>query len=456
MLYSLTIKNDFKPLLKLAIPLILTGILQSSLNFIENIFLAHLGEHALAAGALVGWLFATLIVVLFGTFSSVNILIAHKVGAKDILGISQVLRDGFLLAILLVVPTFILFWNMAPIFLLFGQKSELVELAKLYLHGLAWGLLPKFILIVLFEFIIGLGHTRVTMICVMLSLPLYIFFSYVLIFGKFGFPQLAIAGAGWGMTAGDWLTSFALCLYVFFSKHYRSYILAAFNFNKPFHLWELMHLGLPMGFMYCIEVGFFFAMTLMMGLIGVQYLAANQITMQYLGPLMGIIFCIAQAITVRMGHEIGANQIAAAERASYAGVLLAGIFMLIVAFFYWLVPEKLIAVDFNLSDPNYAATINIAKQFLFIAAFFQNFEAIRIALFGALRGLKDTRFTLFVSIISFWCIALPVGYVLSTWLKIGGNGFWVGMVIGVLFSVVVLYRRFRWKIGMLLENIKIR
>jgi len=203
-LQSLSSKNDFSPLLKLAIPLVITGVIQSSVGFLQTIFLARLGESTLAAGALVSLLFFALIVLYFGTFSSVNILIAHKYGANDHRGISLVLRDGLILAIALTISTFLLLWNMSPIFLLFGQKKELVGLANLYLHGLAWGLLPKFILIVLFEFIIGLGHARTSMIFTMISIPLYIFFSYVLILGKFGFPELAIAGAGWGMSIGDW------------------------------------------------------------------------------------------------------------------------------------------------------------------------------------------------------------------------------------------------------------
>lgn len=443
---TLSVKEDFKPLLKLAIPLVLTGIVQSSVGFFETIFLARLGEQILAAGALVTTLFFTLIVILFGTFSSVNILIAHKQGANDVSGISLVLRDGLLLAILLAIPAFLLFWTIAPIFLLFGQKPELVALANLYLHGLAWGLLPKFILIVLEELIIGLGHSRVILKINLLSIPLYIFFSFVLIFGKLGFPKLGIAGAGWGMTLGDWLTTISLCCYLLLNKKYQPYVQPIFKFSNPIYLGEIIQLGLPMGLMYFLEVGFFFAMTILIGIISIQALAANQIAMQFLGPLMGIIFCIAQAITVRMGHKLGANQAAAAERAAYAGIILSTSFMLMLAVIYWTIPEMLIAVDFNLNNPNNLETIRIAKQFFFIAAFFQIFESIRIALFGSLRGLKDTKFSLFTSAIGFWCISLPIGYLLSIHFKMGGDGFWWAMILGAACSTFLLFLRFKHKI----------
>ena len=97
-------------------------------------------------------------------------------------------------------------------------------------------------------------------------------------------------------------------------------------------------------------------------------------------------------------------------------------------------------------DPKFFETVHLASEFLFIAAFFQILESSRIALFGALRALKDTHFTLLASIISFWCIALPVGYLLATYFHLGGNGLWYGMVMGAAFSVLLLYWRFKLKI----------
>jgi len=230
----LSLKNDFSPLLKLAIPLVLTGMMQSSMNFFENIFLARLGPHTLAAGALVAWLFATLIVILFGIFSSINVLISHKHGENDVIGISQVLRDGVALALVLTLPTFFLFWKISPLFLLLGQSPEIVELATAYLHALAWGLLPQLLFIVLFEALLGLGHARTITIFTLLVIPFYIFFSYAFIFGKFGLPALGIAGAGWGMTVGNWIATLFLIFYLSVNRHYSCYLSSLFRYTRLF------------------------------------------------------------------------------------------------------------------------------------------------------------------------------------------------------------------------------
>lgn len=440
------LKNDLYPLLKLAVPLALTGIVGASTGFFETMFLAKLGTNILAAGALVSWLYGTFAVILYGTLGSINILVSHKHGANDQVGISLVARDGLLLSLLMSIPAFFLFWNISPIFLIFGQNPSVVLLAKSYLHALAWGLLPNFISIAIFEFIIGLGHARIIMYFTVFGVSLVIFFSYAFIFGAFGFPALGIAGAGWGMTTSYWIIAIVMSVFVLTYKDYKHYFRLIINKNKPSYLWELLKVGFPIGAMYCFEVGFFFALTLVMGSLGSQLLAANQIVMQYLCMLMSIIFSIAQAITVRMGHLLGAKDVNLAKRAGYTGIMLSAILMGIIAIVFWTFPSLLISVDLDLHSSSNANIINEIKILFAVSALFQIIEATRISLFGALRALKDTNFTLLASIISFWGIALPIGYTLATYFQLGGIGLWWGMVLGATCSVLLLYWRFKSKI----------
>ncbi|STX29693.1 MATE efflux family protein [Legionella beliardensis] len=439
--------RDVHSLLKLAIPLAATGLIQSGVFFFETLFLARLGSDTLAAGALVSWLFGTFVVIVVGLLSSINVLVAHKFGAKDYEGITYVVRDGFWLALILVIPSFLLFWNMGHIFLWLGQEPTIAKLSSSYLHALTFGILPNFIIIGLLEMITGLGQAKLILKFSIISVSLTIFFSFALIFGKFGLPALSIAGAGWGLTISNWLTVLIIIAYLATSRKNRFYFKHLLTLSKPFYLVELIKIGAPMGFMYCVEVGFFFVLTLIMGLFSSHVLAANQVALQYLGALMSIIFCIAQAITVRMGHLLGAKNVKAAEQAAYIGIFISMIVMLSIALVYWLFPNLLIAADFDLYAAENQVIIHYAAQFLALAAIFQLLDAIRIALFGALRTLRDTRFTLLVSILSFWVIALPLGYILATHFKLGGPGLWWGMIVGAGSSCLLLYYRFRVKIN---------
>lgn len=435
-------KNNLSPLLKLMLPLVLTGLLQSAVWFFETLFLSHVSPEILAAGALVSWSFGTVIVILYGTLSAINILVANKYGAQDEAGILLVVRDGFWLAILLAIPIFLLFWNMSPLFLLLGQSSAIVLLAKTYLHAMAWGILPNVIMIALFEVFMGLGHARLILVFNVLSVSLTIFFSFALIFGKFGLPLLGIAGAGWGITISNWITVLTIGGYALSNRYYQRYFQFLFDFTQSSYLKELFYIGVPIGLMYSVEVAFFLVLTLAMGSYGSVVMAANQVALQYLGTLMGVIFSIAQAITVRLGHLLGAGDKVSAKKSAYLGVFISLLFMLLVAIGYWCFPAALVSIDFDVNNPKNTTLVHFATQFLMVSAVFQIFEAIRISLFGALRALKDTSFTFFISLFSFWGVALPLGYFMSTRLALGGVGFWWGMVVAASFSVLLLLWRF--------------
>lgn len=439
-------KYHFQSLFQLAFPLILTGLLQSSIYFFITMFLAHLDQDALAAGSLVAWLFGTFNVIVIGVLNAINILIAHRHGAHDAHGVSLVFRDGFWLACILAIPSSFFFWHITPLLLYLGQNETLVKLAESYLYALTWGLLANFITVALMELVIGLGKTRVVLFFSALNVFFNIFFSFALIFGNFGLPALGVAGAGWGSTISFWITGLFFSWYVFRNKQLKSFTHLLFTRIRPFYFYELIKIGAPLGIMYCVEIGFFFVLILIMGSMGNQLLAANQITLQYLCLLTTVIFSIAQAITVRMSNLLGKGDCLNAKNIGYIGILSSFIFMFGAALIYWFCPKLLISIDFDIHAPENQEILNFAIQLLAVSAVFQIFESIRIALFGALRALKDTRYTLVISVISFWGIALPTGYFLSISLQWGGTGLWWGMSLGAIISVLLLYWRFNSKL----------
>lgn len=162
--------------------------------------------------------------------------------------------------------------------------------------------------------------------------------------------------------------------------------------------------------------------------------------------MMSVIFSIAQAITVRMGHLLGAKDVNSAKRTSYTGTILSATFMGTIAIAFWTFPSLLISVDIDVNNPINANIIGEIKILFAVSALFQIIEATRISLFGALRGLKDTNLPLLISIISFWGVALPIGYLFATYFQLGGVGLWWGMVLGASSSVVLSYWRFKSKI----------
>lgn len=431
-------KNDYLPLLRLVIPLIFAGMIGGLVYFFLSLFLSKLGSETLAAGSLVSWLYSILVVISFGILGAINILISHLFGQKRLESIVQVVRDALLLSLLLSVPAFILFWNMDTIFIYLGQSLSVVKLALPFLHALAFAFVPYFIFTALIESLIGLGHTRAVIFFTFLTVSLSIYFSYLLIFGSTYIPQLGISGAGWGIALSYTVTLGFLILYLFLNQTYTRYFLAIFNLKSCKYLSELFKIGIPLGLMYCVEVGYFFALTIIIGRYGHELLAANQVAMQFLGPLIGGIFSIAQAITVRIGHLMGSKHYCMLNRAVGISLQCSVFFVLIFSCIYWFYPKWLISFDFTLNEQN-AVIMHHATSFLYLAGIFQILEAIRVALFGALRALKASKLCLICSLVTFWLIGLPIGIILENSFILQGKGIWFGAILGALISIPWLW-----------------
>lgn len=436
-------RSDFYPLWRLALPLVLSGFVEASLGLTNTLFLSRLGPDNLAAGALVIWFFATLMVIIWGVFTGVSVLVSHAYGAEDTRRVSAILKDALWLSVFLTIPLFFLIWNLAAVFTWLGQSPQMIAKAIPYMHALAFSVLPDLVGLTLMQFLIGLGRTKTNLIFALTWVPINIFLNDVLVFGHLGLPALGVAGLGWGATLSYWLTSFGLGLYLLLHPAYRRYVKLLRFFSKIKYCWELIKVGLPMGLMYSLEIGFFLTLSLLMGKMGIDELDGNQIALQYLGFLSTFSFSMAQAITVRMGHKLGAKENQLAHRAALAGIITAACFMSLVALAYWLIPTLLIGLDFNLNTLGRPVLIHAAIEFLGVMGIFQLLESVRLTLFGALRAYKDTKFTLMTSVICFWGIALPLGYVCSKLSWVGPTGFWWAAALGALVNIILLSVRYR-------------
>ncbi len=454
-----SIRSEIKESLTLGLPLISSQLIYACSGFIGTAMVARLGEEALAASILVSMTWMTLSVLFFGIVNAVSVLVSHQFGAKNVSAISEIMGQSFILGILVSIAMGLVLLSM-PFFLhLTKQPPEVLRLAHQYMFALLWTI-PGLILLIIYEqFLAGINQVKFVLRISLLIVPIEIPLIYLLIFGKYGFPKLGIAGIGYGFAITYTLTAVVLTFIFLTSKNYQKYGIFS-NFKKINFNWlfELIRVGLPMGCMHLIEVSTFAIITFWLAKFGTTVLAAHQIVFQYLGFTITLVFAMSQTVTIRVGHAVGRLHTQGIQYAIYVGMGLSFICVAFIALAFYLIPTFFLSLDVNVHDNANKELIYYASILLAISGVLILFDNFRIIGFGALRGLKDTRFPMYASFISFWLIGLTAAYLLGFVLNWQAAGIWWGLAFGIGCGAIIVFIRLQFLLKRLDENtlIKIR
>jgi MATE family multidrug resistance protein len=423
--------------------LILSGLLQSAIPFTQTFFVAQLGTKALAAGAIAVTTLSIVYCLIFGVLTATNILIAREYGAGKTKNISIIMRGSFQLGAVLTVLCFLVFWFFPYFLVLIGQPPTITQLVSSYMHAMIPGLPPLFIFIILSDFYLGLGKTQILLKITVIDLLVILLFSYIFIFGKLGMPALGILGAGLAVSVANWTSALVLVLYTLSCKEYQLAFRGLLSKSNQSYTGELIKVGIPLALTYCVETVSFFVFNLLMASLGILFIAASQIVIQYLYIFCGIYTAISRAITIQMGYFIGSGTLALAKKTAYFALIFNLSLALIVSILFWYFPRIIISLDLDINETN-KSIISLAEKLLLMGAMYQFFESLRMVFTGVLLSYKRTVSPLIITIICYWLIALPLGYVLAYKFQYKGEGLWLGLVAGNAIATFLLFIALKW------------
>ncbi|WRP04929.1 MATE family efflux transporter [Rossellomorea aquimaris] len=433
-----TLKDKIKQLSLILIPILVTQLGMFAMNFFDTIMSGKYSPTDLAGVAIGSSLWVPVFTGLSGILLAVTPIVAQLIGGGNKKDVPHTVLQGVYSAIALslfvmIVGAFVL----NPILNGMNIETQVRTVAKDYLIGLSFGMIPLFIYNVLRSFIDALGMTRVTMFITLLSLPVNVVFNYILIFGKLGFPALGGVGAGYASAITYWV----ITLIAFWVVHAKSPFNQFFVFktlHKPNLLkWkELFQIGVPIGLSIFFEVSIFSAVTLLMSNYDTVVIAAHQAAINFASFLYMIPLSISMALTIVVGFEVGAKRLRDAKIYSWMGVS----FALLLAVIYGVILLVFRSEISHLySDDAYV--LELTAHFLLYAVFFQLSDAIQAPVQGALRGYKDVNITFMMALISYWVIGLPLGYALANYTDLGPYGFWLGLTSGLTAGAITLSAR---------------
>jgi MATE family multidrug resistance protein len=291
--------------------------------------------------------------------------------------------------------------------------------------------------------------TRYPMYATLIGNVMNVVLNYILIFGKFGFPELGIVGAAYGTLISRFVMWFYLWWLLRGKEKSKNLVtnIKLFVLNSSM-IQKILSLGFPSAMQMFFEVGIFTAAIWLSGTLGKNPQAANQIALNLSSMTFMVAMGMGAAVMIRVGNQKGFKQFKELRRIAFSIFLLTALFEVVFAICFLLFREEFPKLYVDMNDvTNYVdnrEVIAIASKLLLAAAIFQISDGIQVVVLGALRGMQDVWIPTLICFISYFVIGLPVSYYLGKADAFGSFGIWLGLLAGLSVAAILLFLRFNY------------
>ncbi|HEX4896213.1 MAG TPA: MATE family efflux transporter [Solimonas sp.] len=433
-------RREARANLALALPLVAAQISFVSMGTVDTLVAGRMGAAELAAVAVGANLWFLFFVLFMGLFMACSPIVAQGVGAgRPAPALGAFVRGALGLALLAG-----LVWMLAlrlaiePALDLLDLEATTRAYAAEYLRVVSWSAVPFCLGFALRNAAEGQGLTQAALWAGLLGGLVNAVAACVLGFGLWGAPQLGPVGCGWAMVLASlaMLASYA----GLYHWHPRLQPMAALR-RGPLSPWnelrEILYLGGPIAAILAAEAWLFLGGALLMARFGESAVAAHQVAINFASITFMVPLSVGMATTVRVGHAVGAGQHGEVRLRGQTGIVLGAAFALLSASIMALLPQVIARAYTSVAEVAAAAA-----GFLYLAALFQVFDCVQATANGALRGLKDTRLPMLITVSAYWIVGMPLAVVLAFHSPVGPAGIWWGFIAGLAVAAVGLALRF--------------
>lgn len=431
-------KDHFKKNITLAFPVVMSQLGHVMVGVADSVMVGRLGTIPLAAASLGNSIFFVVFMFGVGVSYAVTPLVATADGEGNKKKSARYLNHGFIVNMLLSILLFGFLFGLSYVLDYMNQPPAVAELARPYLNIIALSLVPFLFFQTFKQFIEGLSLTKHAMYITVAANLVNIGLNYLLIYGEMGFPAMGLRGAGIATLISRIAMGVVMFLFVRYNHRFTAYW-SHFRIKKlSYKLFrKLMQIGVPTGLQYVFEVGAFSSAAIMIGWLGAAPLAAHQIAINLASVSYMMAGGISTAAMVRVGNQLGRRDLPNLRAAGFSNFAMAAAFMSI---------SCVVFISFNYFLPSLyiseVEVIEIAAGLLIIAGFFQISDGVQVVGLGALRGLADVKIPTLVTMVAYWILGLPIGYLLAFPLGFGVKGVWYGLLIGLSVTAILLLARF--------------
>ncbi|PJG86592.1 MATE family efflux transporter [Conservatibacter flavescens] len=437
-------QEQAKKLVAIAIPILLAQIAQNSMGLVDTIMAGRVSSADMAAISVGASIWLPLVLFGHGLLLALPPTISYLNGSGQRHRIAHQVRQGIWLVVFSALPIGALIYYSDIVIQSMEMEPHLAEITIGYLHAMLWGL-PGYLLLVNFRTLNdGLAKTKPAMVITLIGLLLNIPLNYIFIYGKFGIPAFGAVGCGIATSIVNWAMCFMMILYCKQAGNQRDLGVFKNIIEKPNPetLKKLLRLGGPIALALCGEVALFALASLFLSPLGSDIVASHQVALNTSSFIFMLPMSLGMATTILVGQRLGEGSPLDAKKVAYAA-LGVGLSVAVVTALLTVLLRTQIAEIFVKE----AEVIAMASYLLLFAALYQFSDTVQVVVSGALRGYKDTKAILYITLVCYWLIGMPVGYLLAMtdWIvpHLGAMGFWIGFIVSLTFAAIFLYRRMK-------------
>ncbi len=426
--------------------MVFTQLSQMGMGVMDTIMAGRVSAVDLAGVALGSNLFWPGILFVVGVLLSLTPSISQLHGAGRQREVGEVVRQAGWIALAGGIAFILILRNAGAFYELLEVDPRGVPIALAYLDALSWGVLPM-LGFVTFRYLCDANSWTLPAMLVGLSgLVLKLPLNLLFIHGGFGVPAMGGVGCGYASAIVLTCQCLAMALIVGVSRIRVCGVYARFSLPDRREISRLIKLGLPIGATIFIEVGMFSLLALLIGRLGVEAIAAHQITNSVNAMTFMIALALGASASIRVGYNVGAEHLSAARRSGIVAIAVSVMAALATALV--ILPGRYWLAGLYTSD---ASVLGIAAELMLFLLVLMLFDNAQGTCAGVLRGYKDTRTPMWVAAFCYWLVGLPLaaglGFGVLGVPGFGLFGFWTGLTVSLALVSTVLLLRFRWLAG---------
>ena len=424
--------KEARAMVNLAVPIVLLQVGTVLFGVVDTLFMGKLGPEAIAAVGL-GHAF-TFCLFLFGMgcLHGVDTLSSKAIGSRKIQESIDVFGGALILSQILALPLFLFITFFSESILVgIGVDEKVVPLALEYIFVVRWFFFANLGFVACRQYLQSLSIVRQLILALGFANVLNFVINYAFVFGHWGMPRLEVEGCGLATVfSGFLLFVWAFSIVIFRLRRMR---------RSRWPMWNtavyknLLRLGGPGGIQCLLEAGVFSIVSLLVGRFGAMQLAAHQLVLNLASVAFMVPLGISYAVAVRVGYAVGQNKPERARQSGAAALLMSIGFMCTTCMLFILFPKLLLGFYTTNNQ-----VIDVGIRLLLVAGFFQVVDGMQIVLTGMIRGLGNTKLSMFTNFFSHWCVGFPLGMWLAFSWEFEARGLWIGLSIGLAGVAILL------------------